>query len=350
MLITDCTAPSYETLRPMKPLSTPTFPVYPKLAETLAATETHPDPTVAHVLGTCAGYAYSDAATVAMIMARMGLNDNHCRMIAESVDVMFIRSTSFLLQSHDGRVLILCYRGTEPVNLINWLTDFDTHPEKVAFSLPDTPGTFGVHAGFYRNVRATRYEAVASLERALHGQSVLAKGGSMPNPLEALYITGHSLGAAMAALMAVMLKTEPAYAPIGEKLKAVYTYGQPMIGTPAFAGACAADPFLGKSVIRYIYGHDVVPQLPPTASGPFAHFGPEWQYHRKGDAGSWIHNSQPTKQLRNILEVLGSPLSLLGGPFRLLRNVPFRASVEDHLPQHYIPALTPPGVRSEFGD
>ena len=135
-----------------------------------------------------------------------------------------------------------------------------------------------------------------------------------------------------------------------EKLKAVYTYGQPMIGTPDFANACAADPFLGKRVIRYIYSHDIVPQLPPTASGPFAHFGPERQYHLKADTGQWADNAQPTKQLRHVLEVLGSPLTLLGGPFRVLRNVPFRASVEDHLPQHYIPALTPPGVRSEFGD
>mgnify|MGYP003502429736 CR=1 FL=1 len=31
------------------------------------------DPTVAHVLATIAGYAYSDAATVAMIAARLGL-------------------------------------------------------------------------------------------------------------------------------------------------------------------------------------------------------------------------------------------------------------------------------------
>ena len=350
MLIKDCIAPSYETLRPMKPLTTPTFPVYPKLTETLATTATHPDPTIAHVLGTCTGYSYSDADTVAMIMARVGLNDNHCRMIAESVDVMFIRSTSFLIQSHDGRVLILCYRGTEPVNLINWLTDFDTHPEKVAIPLPGAPGPFDVHAGFYRNVRATRYQVVATLERALKGRSVLAEGDPMPHPLEALYITGHSLGGAMAAMMAIMLRTEPAYAPIAEKLKAVYTYGQPMIGTPALADACSKDPFLGERVIRYIYSHDIAPQLPPTASGPFAHFGLEQQYVIRGAGGQWVANPQPTKQLRHVLEVLVSPLTLLGGGFRVLRHVPFRASVEDHLPQHYIPALTPPDVRSEFGD
>jgi hypothetical protein len=42
-----------------------------------------------------------------------------------------------------------------------------------------------------------------------------------------LYIAGHSLGAAMAVLMAVMLVTDPAYAGIVEKLRAVYAFGQP---------------------------------------------------------------------------------------------------------------------------
>ncbi len=350
MLITESRAPSYEQLRPLKPLTTPTFPVYEELSDRLVGREVHPDATVAHVLGTCAGYAYSEADTVAMIMARMGLRDNRCLKIHQSVDPMFISSTAFLIQSDDGRSLILCYRGTEPVNLINWLTDVDINPEKVAIAFPDAPGTFEVHGGFYRNVRATRYEVITALERALSGQSILAESESMPHPLETLYITGHSLGGAMAALMAIMVITEPAYTSIAAKLKAVYTFGQPMIGTPALAEACDSHPFLGQSVLRYLYGNDVVPQAPPTASGAFAHFGPEYQYEKKGDEGRWKHNSQPTKQLPNLLELVSVPLSFLARQFRLSRNLPFRASVYDHLPHHYIAALTPPDVRTEFGD
>jgi hypothetical protein len=350
MLIADTAAPSYKQLRPMKPLATPTFPVYPKLSDTLATTAMHPNSTIAHVLGTCAGYAYSDEHIVATIMARMGLNDNHCLKIAESVDAMFICSTSFLVQSNCGRVLILCYRGTEPANFINWLTDTDVNPEKVSLAFPGAPGTFELHAGFYRNVRATRYEVVTALQRALNGQSILVKGGQMPNPLEALYITGHSLGAAMAAVMAVMLSTDSAYAPLAAKLRAVYTFGQPMIGSPSLAEACNGHPFLGKNVTRYIYNHDVVPELPPTASGAFAHFGTEYQFQKKGDEGRWNVNAQPTKQLPNLLELVGAPIAFLAHQVRLFRNVPFQHSFDDHGPQHYIAALTPPGVRSEFGD
>lgn len=350
MLITKSRAPSFEQLRPLKPLTTPTFPVYPQLADRLVASESHPDSTLAHVLATCAGYSYSEADTVAMIMARMGLEGNQCLKIHQSVDPMFISSTAFLIQSDDGRSVILCYRGTEPVNLINWLTDIDVNPEKVKIAFPDAPGAFDVHAGFYRNVRATRHEVVSALERALKGESVLADGASMPNALEALYITGHSLGGAMAALMAVMLMTEPAYTPIAERLKAAYTFGQPMIGTPALAEACEDHPFLGHNVLRYLYGADVVPQVPPTASGAFAHFGLEYQYERKGDGGQWKHNREPTKQLSNLLELVSLPISFLARQLRVSRNLPFRASIYDHLPHHYIAALTPPDVRSEFGD
>jgi len=350
MEIKDCTAPSYERLRPMKATATPTFPVYPELAKTLLTTKKHPDTTVAHVMATCAGYAYSDPETVAMIMARMGLNDNHCQMIAQYVDVMFISSTAFLIQSHDGKVVILCYRGTPPMSLITWLTDLDVNPEKIAVSFPESPGTFEVHGGFYRNVRSTRYAIVAALKRALDGHSVREDGGAVAHPLEALYITGHSLGGAMASMMTMMLVTEPAYAPIVAKLRAVYSFGQAMIGTPALAEACNEVPFLHNNVIRYVYANDIVPQLPPTQSGAFAHFGQEYQYQTDGDGGYWHHNATPRGQLKKLLELLVNPISFLARQVQLTRNVTFNASVEDHLPHRYLAALTPAGVTSEYGN
>jgi len=343
--------PSYKRLRPLKPLKTDGFPVYQNLTDKLVATAVHPNPEVAHVLGTCAGYAYSDADTVGMIMARLGLEDNHCLMVAQYVDVMFICSTAFLIQSRDGRVLVIGYRGTTATSLINWLTDFDLNPQKVPITFKDGPETFDVHGGFYRNVRATRYEIINTVERALEGKSILGgdKPRSMPNPLEALYVTGHSLGAAMASMLAVMLTTESAYSPIADKLKAVYTFGQPMIGSPELARACNAHEFLRERVIRYIYGNDTAPQVPPRPAGEFAHFGQEYQYKTHGDSGDWHHNFRPTKQLGNLLEVVTSPLTFFTRQLEITRHLRFRSDIYDHLPQHYIAALTPDGVQTEFG-
>ncbi len=356
MEIKEFKAPSYRELRPLRPLkdvTTDTFPVYEDLVGKLVAAKVNPehrDEVVAHVMGTCAGYAYSDGQTVAMIMARLGLEDNNCRMIAEDVDVMFITSTSFLIQSKDGRVVILCYRGTPPTSAITWLTDIEVDPVKLNIPFFNGSPEDYVHGGFYRNVRSTRYEIVGALARAIDGRSVLDDRAQMPNALEALYITGHSLGGASAAMLAIMLLTEPRYKPIVSKLKAVYTFGQPMITSPQLAGKCNANDFLRGRVIRHVFENDIAPQLPPTESGAFKHFGTEYQYKPQGDGGEWNLNKEPRKQLSSVLALVTNPLSFVARQFKLTRNLTFHASVTDHLPQYYIAALTPPGVRSEFGD
>jgi hypothetical protein len=343
----DTTAPSFTEVRTMKPSTSPGFPVHPDLMQRLLKTTRHPDEVVAHTMATCAGYAYSDADTVSMIMTRLGLEKNHCRMIARNVDAMLICSTAFLIQSSDGQVVILCYRGTEPLTFINWLTTLDVNAETIPMSAPGATGPFNVHGGFYRNVRATGNDVLTALERALKGRSVLReKGQDMPKRMEALYITGHSLGGAMAALAAVRLLSDHAFDPIAQKLKAVYTFGQPMIGCPDFARACAEDPFLAQNLIRYRYRNDVVPSLPPATSGVFAHFGQEYRYVD----GNWRRAEQPTAQTSNLVDRATAQLALLATPVRLLRKFTLPYSAEDHLPHHYVSALTPARVTSEFGD
>ncbi len=375
MLIEKSIAPPLPTLRPTKPTSSATFPVYHDLEALLAEEEQQPDQqppaTVAHTLAVAAGYAYSDAATVSMMLARMGLQDNHCLQVDMSVDAMFIRSTAFLIQSSDGSVVILAYRGTEPTNLVNWLTDADVHPDKIAFPFPRDvntadpaksslpphpeavpPKSYAVHAGFYRNVRATRFAVIAALERALNRRSVLDDDSESPmppmeKPMTTLYLTGHSLGGGMAALMAVMLSVEPQYrklfAPI---FKGACTYGAPMVGSPEFANACAASTFLDRNVVRYVYRKDLVPHLPPRESDDFQHFGREYRYDR-----AWKDTSdEPITQMGDLLGLIEAPLGFVASKFRLLRGIPFRFSLNDHGPQHYISAITPKDKPNEFGD
>jgi hypothetical protein len=350
-------APSYEKLRPYKPERTDTFPVYPDLVDRLVQADDQPRDDLRFVMAVCSAYAYGEAATVAMIMARLGLQDNTCLMVAEYVDVLFLTSTAYLIQSRDGRVVILCYRGTPPTSAITWLTDLQVDPVMIDMQFPepleDSAGfaEYAVHGGFYRNVRSTRYEILDALERAIDGRSVRHEGGGeLEHGLEALYITGHSLGGASAAMLASMLLTDTTYKPIVDRLKAVYTYGAPMIGSPGFAQACEGVPFLKERMIRYVYANDIVPQVPPAESGPFEHFGQEYQYKPAGNDGSWHHNKTPRTQMRNLVELLTTPLTVVAKAFTPTRHIPFHASLSDHLPEYYLDALTPAGVRSEFGD
>jgi hypothetical protein len=212
--------------------------------------------------------------------------------------------------------------------------------------------SYAVHAGFYRNVRATRFEVIAALMRALDRRSVLDddRGSPMPpmeKPMTTLYLTGHSLGGAMAALMAVMLSVEPDYierfAPI---FKGASTYGAPMVGSPEFANACAASTFLDRNVVRYVYRKDLVPHLPPSESDDFQHFGREYRY----DCAWKDTSDKPITQMGDLLGLIEAPLGFVASKFRLLRGIPFRFSLNDHGPQHYISAITPPKVPNEFGD
>src|SRR6201996_1181549 len=107
-------------------------PVYPDLVDRLATLSTVPDDVVRFVLAVCSSYAYGDVNTVATIMDRLGLTHNRCRMISEYVDALFLTSTAYLIQSQDGRVAILCYRGTPPMSAITWLTDFMTEPVRMS--------------------------------------------------------------------------------------------------------------------------------------------------------------------------------------------------------------------------
>lgn len=328
------------------------FPVYENLVDRLATPSDTPDDVVRHVLATCCGYAYGDKDVVAMMLTRLGLERANLAEIAMSVDAMLLRSTAYIVQSKDGRVVILCYRGTPPLDLISWALDAEIEPEQIDIGRADDPLRGDVHGGFYRNVRATRSEVVKVLLRAVEGRSIVRGGGGVVKPLEALYITGHSLGGAMALLMAMMLrKTQPRtdYGRIADKLKAVYTFGQPMVASRQLADDLQQDPFFREKLVRLIYSRDLIPQLPPL--GDYAHFGQEFQYDV--NAGCWHRNERLTGQLTDRqawLDVV-STLTSLWRPASAVAlfegRVGITERVHDHYPVRYVAAAAPAG-KTEF--
>lgn len=312
----EVTALSYEQLQP---------PLEALLAETpIPKHDERPHATVEHVLATLSAYAYSDRRTVAMIAGRLGLEGCRCLRFTQDVDAMFIRSTAYLLVSQNGRVAILCYRGTEPTNLVNWLGDADVTPEELFLN----GKRFPVHGGFYRNARATEVQVVEALRRVLP-------------EVEALYLTGHSLGGAMASMMSAILTMDPQYDDIAKVLRGVYTFGQPMIGDSKLADECNKEA-LGGKVFRYIYREDLVPRLPPWSSGSFAHFGREYRFGKSWKDHSGHRLTQIWSGLWGLwIALLSSFLSL----FRVVRHLRLPYSIYHHEPQHYIKAL-PPGTAS----
>jgi len=348
--------PSFEAVRPTRAAEPDTrFPVYDDLPDRLVKPEIdpgsgEPDPLTAHVLAVAAGYAYSDAQTVTEMMTRLGMEKSRCLTVSFRNDTMFIAATAHLVQSEDGRVVVIAFRGTEPVNLINWLTDVDTAQQKVRL---DEDAPIDVHPGFYRNVRAVRYRLREALLLARAGRPVDGDRDTRVDraPMEALYLTGHSLGGAMAALLALLIRRdEQDWDDFGPALRGAYTYGQPMVGSPALAATCDADPLLGGRLFRYVYEGDPIPGMPSRDTGRWAHFGHQ-RHHVTGlwDAG-WRHSTSNVGQIRFAGQLAVAFGSLALSQLLVVQRIPVLYRIDDHRPHHYIDKLAPDGAVSEFGD
>lgn len=85
-----------------------------------------------------------------------------------------------------------------------------------------------------------------------------------------IIVTGHSLGGAVATIMATFLRGQGVPCDL-------YTYGSPKVGNSAFARFAESQ---GGFSARITNGKDFVPALPPTFLGllPYEHVFPEYWY------------------------------------------------------------------------
>jgi triacylglycerol lipase len=141
----------------------------------------------------------------------------------------------------DGAIAIV-FRGTD--SLANWIDDAEILP------LPFRDKG-SAHSGFLHSLDSVSATISATLARW--------KGGG-----RTLWITGHSLGGALALLAAATLRF-PAGATTPVPVAGVYTFGQPRVGTRDFAQACDAD--FGNFYFRFVNNADIVPRIPPRALG-----------------------------------------------------------------------------------
>lgn len=157
-----------------------------------------------------------------------------------------------------ARAIVLAFEGS--ANLSNWIHDLEFF--KVDFNFPGAPDGVRVHRGFY-----TAYEPVSkSVELCI---SALVD----QFPLYSVYITGHSLGGALAVFAALDIALLRPDVPV-----TLYTYGQPRVGNRDFAQWF--DAHIPNS-FRTVNNSDIVPSLPPRVLG-FWHIATEvWLHDNK---------------------------------------------------------------------
>lgn len=145
--------------------------------------------------------------------------------------------------SHALNAVIVAFRGSN--NIQNWILNIDTG--RSTYSLCSG---CSVHSGFYSG-----YNFVApAMKNAVQNLKAKYRGSK-------LYVTGHSLGGALAILATADLHN------VFGAVDLTYTFGQPRVGNQAFA-----DWFEARfpNVYRLVDYADIVPHVPPSNFG-FVH-------------------------------------------------------------------------------
>jgi hypothetical protein len=275
---------------------------------------------LAYVMAVISTWAYADERSLAKKLASYGIQGGRVRRIAIRNDALFVQVTAYWIEICDGKVGILGFRGTDPVSSIQWLADFEAMQRAFPISR-DAPSESAplVHAGFYTNVEAIWDDLATWIEKS---------------QAEHLYITGHSLGAAMAVLAAAALAREgdsylgKVFVP---KLEGVYTFGQPMVGNQGFADFCQSK--FGDRLFRHVYRHDVVPHLPPVSDLEYVHIGDERRSQSLDEPWTpGFHPSERAHVLAALLEVGFNAVEARVSPSHSLRGF----SIDDHVPSKYL--------------
>jgi predicted lipase len=153
-----------------------------------------------------------------------------------------IEETEALITYNDS-ALILSFRGTSSVQ--DFLTD-----AKIKL-IEDPSGNGRVHEGFEAGLDKIWKEIRYVIGRKRQNRTI--------------WITGHSLGGALAVTVAARLEFEK-----NQPINGLYTFGQPRVGDPAFVEACGKK--FGDRYFRFVHNKDIVPRVPTRMMG-FAHTG-----------------------------------------------------------------------------
>jgi len=190
----------------------------------------------AYSLALAAELVYEEAQLVeAIALGRWGF---------EQVAFVNEDDTQAFVATND-RLTVVSFRGTEPNSLSDWLTDAHT-------SLVTGPLGAKVHAGFYWSLREAWKivdDCVADFDRR--------RG-------KPLWITGHSLGGALATLAAAR------WLSAGRPVQGIYTYGQPRAGDEDFARSF--NFAFRPHTFRFVNNNDLVSRVPPRSLG-YSHVG-----------------------------------------------------------------------------
>lgn len=179
-------------------------------------------------------------------LAYSGNSDIELEMKRRQIrDFKFLdRSETQCLIIKAGYDIIIAFRGTEPKNIGDWLTDINIQKQN-----------------FYSGVVS---EGILDAYRLIQPEIMQFLAKHMTN-ISKLWLTGHSLGAGLATVCAASLLTIG----IGVEFDRLVTFGSPRVGDKAFASLLND---YRERIDRFVNNQDIVTRTPPANLG-FSHIG-----------------------------------------------------------------------------
>jgi hypothetical protein len=199
-----------------------------------------------------------------------------------------------------GGDVFLVFRGTQPDDP----TDIGTDADLILRRWRGLPGEAAVHSGF-------AYALDSIWDKDILPWLEGRKGAK-------LWLTGHSLGAALATLAAALCPQAT-----------LITFGSPRVGNPAFA-----QSFAEQRVRRFVNCCDVVTMIPPNLIG-YKHVGAIRYIDRQGARQTWTDERifQPIE-----IDRASAHVDYVRDYVWKLGNVNSRA-LADHTPLNYVRAF-----------
>jgi hypothetical protein len=166
--------------------------------------------------------------------------ENFPNMTAHSFKSAKNDANGFVGYDGDANEIIVSFSGTNPLSIRNWIDDLN-------FLKTNYPYCDGceVHQGFY-NAYLSVQDSVKSYVSSFQAQ----------HPSASLAVTGHSLGAAMAA------HAVAEFTHMGQVVSSSYTYGMPRVGEESFETWYTS---VVPGTFRVVHRQDPVPKLAPQS-------------------------------------------------------------------------------------
>jgi triacylglycerol lipase len=204
----------------------------------------YPSWPIAKELAQCSSDSYLSPVDAEETLAKRGYN-----RIASLNSSTMVGYIAFL-----DDVAVIVFRGTNPAEIQDWYINLNNRSQKTDHG--------NVHAGFWNG-----YDS-------LHGQLIKILDSRKP---KRIWITGHSLGGALAVVCSYRLSSME-----NLEIAGVMTFGQPKVGNSAFCKHMEST--LSGRMVYFVNESDVVPRVPPS----FEHYGSLVWYKAGG-----IRRSQP---------------------------------------------------------